>query len=114
MVHADPFATVPHEPLTHGSPTQSVLVEHVLAQVVPPEAHLNGAQVTVVDLQTPAPSHVDPLTASLVAVEHEPLPQLVSFGQSAHWPLPSHLPSCPHVDASASTHDGWPLGGASP
>jgi len=112
-VQAELFATVPHDPATHGLPTQSPAAAHVRAQAVP--AHLNGAHVTAAAaLHSPAPLQVEPLVAWLVAASHDPPPQLVPFGQSSQAPWPSHLPSSPQVDWALAWQVGCAAGGAAP
>jgi hypothetical protein len=93
-VHFVPLPTVPHDPLRHGFPTQSVASVQVVAHVFEPRAHMNGAHVTLgAATQLPAPSHAEPLTAIFVLESHVPAAQLVPFGQSSQWRWPSHLPS---------------------
>lgn len=59
-----PLATAPQLPFTHGAPTQSLAVVHVVAHAEPDAAHLKGAHVTAgVGTQWPAPSHDDPAVA---------------------------------------------------
>ena len=100
-VQGEPLDTVPHDPFTHGLPTQSLLVEHVVAQASPLGAQLKGAHDTaVLATQCPCPSQAEPATAALVPASHDPPPQAVPLAQSSQLPAPSHLPSSPHVPAS--------------
>jgi hypothetical protein len=108
-VHMEPFATLPHELLTHGWPTQSLSVRQLDAQVVAP--HLNGAQVTArPGWHVPWPLHVEPL--NVFAVEsHEPGPHTVPLIHFAQPPLPSHLPFSPQVVSAVTGHAPCDAGG---
>jgi hypothetical protein len=52
--------------------------------------------------QLPVPSQVDGLVK--LPLEHVPGAQLVPDGQLRQLPLPSHLPSCLHVEAACALH----------
>lgn len=79
-VHCTPFATVPHEPLTHGWLTQSPLLAQVVAHAAP--EHLKGAQVTAGAAgQLPVPLHVDALATLFVEGSHVEALHGVPFGQ---------------------------------
>jgi hypothetical protein len=112
-VHIAPFATLPHDPLTHGVPAQSLSVKQVDAHDVAPP-HLNGAHVTArPGWHAPWPLHVDPL--NVFAIEsHDPGPHTVAFGHFAQLPLPSHLPFSAHVVAAVMGQDGCDAGGVAP
>jgi hypothetical protein len=97
-VHALPFATLPHDPATHGAPTQSLSEVQVVAHLRFPLAHLYGAQVTgVAGLQVPLPSQNEPLVDWFWVESHDPDPQLVVLGQLAQCPWPSQLPFKPQL-----------------
>jgi hypothetical protein len=103
-MHRLPFATAPHVEPTHGWPTQSALVVHVVAHEVLFVWHLNGLQGTdLVALHALTPSHANPVTTTFVVLSQEPAPQLVPFDQIWHWPFPSHLPSVLQVEAALVT-----------
>jgi hypothetical protein len=70
-VHALPLTTLPHDPPTHGCPTQSPSTAQVVAHAAP--WHLNGAHVTVrAAAHVPSPSHLAASLSSFLAVSHEP------------------------------------------
>jgi hypothetical protein len=98
--HAAPFAILE----THSFPLQYAPAAHwaSLEQLVPHAAPLHAYsphETGVPGLHVPAPSHAG---AACIPFEHDPAPQDVVAGQSAH-PPPLHLPSVPHVEAAVAT-----------
>ncbi|MEO5768666.1 MAG: hypothetical protein ABIS92_09980 [Polyangia bacterium] len=76
-VHLLAFGTLPHEPITHGCPWQSLSAVQVVAQPVPSPLHLKGAHArAAAGLQVPRPSQVDPVTAICVLALQVPPPQV--------------------------------------
>ena len=105
-VHLEPLATVPQELLRQGSPAQSVPAAHVVLHAAVP-LHVKGAQLAVEPCtQCPAPSHVDAFAKTLVPPLQDALPQGVALPHSLQLPRPSHVPSCPQVDAFATAQLG--------
>jgi hypothetical protein len=73
--------------------------------------HLYGAQFPPpFPRQPPDPLHVDGLLKSPVETLQVPAPHTVPDGQSRQLPLPSHLPSRPHVVAISALQLRAPTG----
>jgi hypothetical protein len=114
VAHGAPAGFLPHTFPTHVfGETQSLFVVHVSLQAVVP-LHMNGAQAP-----EPPPTLQLPLPLQVLAsvTVDEPAGQAggahgVPAWYLRHWPLPSHLPSLPHVEVAVTPHR--PLASAMP
>jgi hypothetical protein len=98
----------PQLPLTQTTPaTQSSSDLHVVTQAFFDGSQSNGAQIVAgPDLQRPRPSQTS--TSTTAASWQEPGLQIVPATWLRQAPLPSQVPSSPHVDTSAAGHAvGW-------
>ena len=101
-------------------PEQSVIPAQVVLQAFELALHAYGlheppAPGALLTLQCPAPSHNIAgvkLFAFGPVVGHDCPRHVCVFGYFSQPPLPSQLPSLPHVDGSALTH--WPVVSALP
>jgi hypothetical protein len=99
-----PSPTLPHEPPTHGTPTQSVSIPHPVAQARIAASHLRGAQEIPVGVKQAPALHCDSPFSVFVAGSHDPAAQTVPLGQKAQLPFPSHFPVRPQVDEASVGH----------
>jgi hypothetical protein len=94
-----PSPTLPHEPPTHGAPTQSASDPHPVAQARIAASHFRGVQAIAVGVTQAPALHCDSPFSELVTGSQDPAAQTVPLGQYAQLPLPSHFPVRPQVDS---------------
>ena len=87
-----PLPTLPHEPPTHGTATQSVSVPHPAAHARIVASHFRGAHEIAVGVTQAPALHCDSPFSLFVIGSQEPAAQTVPLGQDAQLPAPSHFP----------------------
>jgi hypothetical protein len=110
FVQTIPLPTLPHDPPTHGAPTQSVSAPHPAAHARIAVSHFRGAHEIAVGVTQAPALHCDSPFSVLVTGSHDPAAQTVPFGQMAQLALPSHFPVRPQVDSASVGHVTRPGG----